>query len=109
MGNRDWIIAIECTAQGAVLYPYGQRVTLAELVGGAGAEPLAENIRQMIARRQAGVRPGELPYRPMLRFMVRPDGLQTYYRVYPLLGPLGLPMSRQNLEQDEDIRSRSMN
>jgi hypothetical protein len=109
MGNRDWFIAVECTAQGAVLHPSGQSVTLAELLRGAGVEPMAESIRQMIARRQATVRPGELPYRPMLRFVVRPDGLETYYRLYPLLGPLGLPMYRQSLEQDEEFRNRGVN
>ena len=45
----------------------------------------------------------------MIRFLVRPDGLDTYYRAYPLLEALGVPMSRQNLERDEEIRGRNIN
>lgn len=104
VGNRDWLIAIECTAEGTVLYPSGQRVGAADLVPGKSTDKLAEMVEQLIARRQASVRPGDLPYRPLIRFLVRPDGLETYYRAYPLLARLGVPMSRQSLEKDEDIR-----
>ena len=44
------------------------------------------------------VRPGEAPYHPMIRFQIRPDGLRSYYVVYPLLEGLGVPMTRENLE-----------
>jgi hypothetical protein len=55
----------------------------------------------MIVRRQSTVRPGEPPYRPMIRFRVRPDGLRSYYLAYPALEALHVPMSRENLEPEE--------
>ena len=35
----------------------------------------------------------------MLRFQVYPGGLRTYYRVYPLLESLRVPMTRENIER----------
>jgi hypothetical protein len=57
------------------------------------------SVHQLIARRQATVRPGESPYRPMLRFQVHPEGLRSYYSVYPLFERMRIPMTRDNLEQ----------
>jgi hypothetical protein len=54
----------------------------------------------MIARRQASVRPGEPPYRPQARFLIYPDGLRTYYLAFPALQPLGIPLTRQNVDKD---------
>ena len=54
----------------------------------------------MIDRRQAGVRPGEPPYRPQVRFLIYPDGLRTYFLTFPALEPLGIPLTRQNVEAD---------
>ena len=53
----------------------------------------------LVDRRQASVRPGEPPYRPLLRFQVHPDGLRGYYFAYPLLERLRIPMSRENLDK----------
>jgi hypothetical protein len=64
---------------------------------------MRKQIQQTIARRQASVRPGDPPYRPQLRFLVRPDGSATYYRAYPLLESLQVPMGRQNIDKDEAI------
>jgi hypothetical protein len=100
--NRDWIISVECTADAVVLYPSGQRVDPAEFTKGInGKNALLEAVQQMIARRQSTVRPGEPPYRPMIRFRVRPDGLRCYYLAYPALEALHVPMSRANLEPEE--------
>jgi hypothetical protein len=102
IGNRDWIIPIECTADALVLSSSGQRIAIAELSRGAnGSNPLLESVQRMIARRQATVRPGEPPYRPMIRFRVRPDGLRSYYLAYPALEALQVPMSRENLDPGE--------
>jgi hypothetical protein len=87
-----------------VVQPFGQRLALTEISKGAsGKSPLLELIRQLIARRQATVRPGEPPYRPMIRFRVRPDGLRTYYLAYPVLESLQVPMSRENVEPAEGV------
>jgi hypothetical protein len=96
IGNRDWVIAIACEPDAVVLRGTGQRFTLAELTAKtAGEAPLAQAVRQLIARRQATVRPGEAPYRPLLRFQVAPGALGTYYLAYPLLEPLQVPMARE--------------
>lgn len=105
LGSRDWIIAVECRADGVVLLATGQRLTNDELARGGSALPAA--VRQMIARKQASVRAGELPYRPLVRFLVRPDGFRAYYLAYPVLEPLRLPMTRENLEADEDARAKA--
>ncbi len=99
LGNRDWVIPIECLADGVVLKPAGQKFPLASLANPPGSEsPLLQAVRQTIARRQAGVRPGEPPYRPQVRFLLRPDALRTYHLAYPALEPLGIPLTRQNVE-----------
>jgi hypothetical protein len=98
-GNRDWIILVECRADGVVLLPSRHHVPTAEFTSApAGGNPLRDLVEQMIAKRQASRRLGELPYRPMIHFRVWPDGVRTYYLAYPILGALGLPMARENAD-----------
>ena len=86
-----------------VLHPSGQRIALAELAKtDSSNNPLLETLQRMIARRQATVRPGDPPYRPILRFRVRPDGLRCYYLAYPALEALHLPMTRENVDPEEE-------
>jgi hypothetical protein len=100
-GNRDWNIVLECTADGLILRPSGQKFSNAVLAAYAKSDnALAQAIRQIIARRQASVRPGEPPYRPFLRFQIHPDGLRTFYLAYPVLESVGVPMTRQNLDPE---------
>lgn len=101
-GGREWSVSVECRSDGVLVYPGGQRFDLAALSGQGAA--LTEAVRQMVSRRQALVRPGEPGYRFTIRFQVRPDGLRAFYLAYPALGGLGLPMYRQNLDPDEEIR-----
>lgn len=104
-GNRDWVISIECKAEGVVLYPGGGRYPVATLnQTPPGDNPLAKAVRGMIDRRQAMVRPGAPPYRPVLRFLVEPDGLRSYYLAYPVLEPLGVPMTRENVRPEPSDR-----
>src|SRR5262249_55877926 len=101
VSNRDWIIPVECKADGIELRTARLRYPTAALTRKANEEhPLARQLREIIARRQASVPAGEPPYRPMIRFQVRPDGQYSYYLAYPLLERLHLPMSRQELESD---------
>jgi hypothetical protein len=86
-----------------VLYPGGRRFTPAGLAAGE-ASALVQAVQDLIAHRLAMVRAGELPYRPQIRFLVRPDGLATYYRAYPVLEEVKVPMTRRNLDADEEIR-----
>jgi hypothetical protein len=100
IGNRDWLIYVECKADEVVLRQGGQRFPIAAGPSAPpGEHPLAQAVRALIARRQAVVRPGEPPYRPLIRFQVHPDGLPSYYFAYPLLEPLRIPMSRENVEE----------
>jgi hypothetical protein len=105
VGNRDWVLLIECTADALVLYPGGKRFPVQSLAAqSAGASALVQAVQAMIVHRQAMVRSGEPPYRPQIRFLVRPDGLRTFYQGYPLLETVQVPMTRQNLSEDEEIK-----
>jgi hypothetical protein len=96
---------VECRADALVLYPSGQRFEAAPLAtSGQAGQAVTQAVRDLIARRQATVRPGDPPYRPQVRFLVRPTGLRTYYLAYPLVEPLGVPMSRQNLDEGQEIK-----
>src|SRR5262249_19657972 len=100
IGNRDWVIAVECRPDGVVLRSTGQKFALAALGGQAADNPLRQALQQQITRRQATVRPGEPPYRPQARLLVYPDGLRTYYLACSLLEQLGIPLTRQNVDAD---------
>lgn len=102
-GNRDWIILLECTNDAVRIHTTGQKVPLDELTT-AGDNRLARTLKDLIDRRQASVPEGVPPYRPIIRFLVRPNGSKAYFLAYPALEKLRLPMSRVNLEPDDDIR-----
>jgi hypothetical protein len=105
VGNREWVIGVECKAGAAVLMATGLEVPLDSLRPAAdGSNPLAQALTRLIARRQASVRPGEPPFRPQLRFFVRPEGLRSYYRAFPALEALGLPMTRENVESVSEAK-----
>jgi hypothetical protein len=102
IGNRDWSIIIDCREHEVLLLATAQRFPLASLrQPTAGPHALSESVRRLIDRRQATVRPGEPPYRPVLRFRVYPDGLRSYYAANSLLDALGLPATRENLDGPE--------
>jgi hypothetical protein len=99
-GSRDWALSVECTADGVVL-PTGEKITAKSLAGPEGGKALRSAIEGLIARKQATVREGEPPYRPIVRFLVHPDGLRLYHMAYPTLEPLQVPIVRQNVEPEE--------
>jgi hypothetical protein len=102
-GDRDWILFLECRPDSVVLYPPGRSYPMASL--GGPENLLLTTLQDMIARRQALVRPGDLPYRPHLRFLVRAQSLRTYYQVFPMLEALPIPKSRQNLQPEDDVEA----
>jgi hypothetical protein len=105
VGNRDWVISAECRSDAVVLYPGEVRFPLASLATGQEGGPrLVSTLKQMIARKQATVRAGEPPYRPQVRFLVRPDGQRSFFAGYPWLEGQQIPMSRQNIDKDEEIK-----
>jgi hypothetical protein len=104
-GNRDWIIPIECTANALVILQTGQTIAAATLDQRESADnDLLRSVQKLIARRQASVRPGDPPYRPMIRFRVHADALRTYYLAYPALEALEIPMTRENVAPDDESR-----
>jgi hypothetical protein len=96
VGNRDFVITIECSQDSAAVYPGGKTF---DITAGSQTAALTQYLQQLLTRREASVRPGEPPYRPRLRLQVQPDGLRTYYRLLPSLEALRLPMARENLEE----------
>jgi hypothetical protein len=102
--NRDWPIPVDCRADGVTVRNNLQHFSLEELAR-AKDNPLFLSVQQLIARRQARVADDEPPYRPLLHFYVHADGLRAYYLAYPALGPLGVPMTREDLDPEEEVRS----
>jgi hypothetical protein len=103
IGNRDWVIPVECRADAVVLRNAGQKFAASSLTAAAD-NPLLQSLRQTITRRQATVRSGEPPYRPQVRFLIYPDGLRTYYLALSAVDPLGVTVTRQNVEADPSPR-----
>ena len=102
-GDRDWIIYVECKPDGLVLYPSRLVVPLSALPSrSASNNPLLLAVQQMINRRQATLRPEEPPYRPQVRFLVRPETVRAYHVAYPALEALPVPKTRQNLDPEDD-------
>jgi hypothetical protein len=101
-GDRDWVIYVECTAEGVVLYPARTFIPLAALSRGP-ANPLQQAVQQMIDRRQSGVRPGEAPYRPQVRFLVRPENMRVFHVAYPALDAVPAAKARYTLRPEDDV------
>jgi hypothetical protein len=98
-GNRDLPIILECRADDVVMTVNDRHWQVADLERDPAARAaLANAVQQWVDRRQATLREGQTPYRPLVRFRVKPDGLRTYYAAYPALEKLGLPMKRENVE-----------
>ena len=104
MGRRLPGIFLECRANSIVLYPSRQEFPFSTLTGGANC-PLVQAVAQMIDRRQSSVRPGEPPYRPQIRFLVRPEYLRAFHLAYPLFDSLPAEKVRQNLIPEDDVLS----
>jgi hypothetical protein len=102
-GGRDWVIYVECRSDGVVLYPAEKQFALAEAARPASSNPLVAALKQMIDRRQSLRRPGEPPYYPQVRLLVRPENVTTFLTVYPALEALPVPKKRQNLEPGDDV------
>jgi hypothetical protein len=92
-------LLLECHGNEIVFTATGKSWSVAELERNqATRAAFADTIQQWIARRQATVREGQTPYRPLLRFRVDPDGVRTYYAAYPAVERLGVPMRRENVD-----------
>ena len=100
-GDRDYLIFIECRADDVMLFPSQKAFSVQQLQ--RGDEALFQAVKQMIDKKQSLVRPGDLPFRPQVRFLVHPESIRSYHTAYPILNALGVPQTRQNLEADDDV------
>jgi len=103
MGDRDWVIFVECRENSIVVYPSRRELPMASLSRDPN-NPLMQLVQQMINQKQASVRPGDLPYRPHIRFLVRPEYERTYYQSFPSLDTLSAPKERHTLDSNEDVQ-----
>ncbi len=97
LGNKDFLITIDCFGDHVNVFPGGTLHRWTQANTQAADQQLVQTVTNLIARRQASVRPGEPPYQPLIRFQVSAEGLRTYYHAYPLLEHLRVPMSRENV------------
>ncbi|MEI7685006.1 MAG: hypothetical protein WCL32_08270, partial [Planctomycetota bacterium] len=95
VGNRDFIMTVECFERSVSLSPPGRTFDLNDP---EAVEKLAAVVKTLVAGRQRTVRPGEPPFRPIVQFRVQPDGRRTYYSVYPRLAEFGFAMSRESAD-----------
>jgi hypothetical protein len=102
-GEREWVIFVECLHDGVVLYPTHRSFTLESLSHTPAHNPLYLALRQLMARRQGLIRPGEPPLNAHIRYLVHPDALRTYYMTYPALERINVPQTRQNLLPEDDV------
>lgn len=99
LGNRHLTIVLVCTRDGVLFQTTNELHPLGSLKPSAtGEHRIAQEIRELVTRRQAGLQTGESPYQPSIRFRIHPDGLRAYYFVYPLLENLRIPMTRENIQ-----------
>jgi hypothetical protein len=99
LGNKDFLITIECRGDHVSVFPGGMTFRWTPANMKATDQALVQGIKNLIAKRQASVRAGEPSYRPVIRFQVSAEGLRTYYQAYPLLESLGVPMRRENVTE----------
>jgi hypothetical protein len=103
-GDREWTVYLECRHDCVVLHPSRKQFSLESLSHSPNHNPLYQAVRQMIARRQSTVGPGEKPYRIQLRFLVWPgDGERTFHMASPALAPLPVPQTQQKLQPEDDV------
>lgn len=100
LGNKDFLITIDCRNDAVTITPSGLIYRWTAANGSETDAALVQTVTNLIARRQASVRPGEPPYRPIICFRVAPDGLRTYLRAYPLLERLNVAMTRENVVEE---------
>ncbi len=98
LGNKDFIITLDCYAEHVTVFPGGTQFRWKSSGDTATDTALAKHVANLIARRQASVRPDEPPYRPTIRFQVATEGVQTFLRSYPVLEPLRVPMTKENVQ-----------
>jgi hypothetical protein len=97
LGNKDFLITIECYSDFVNVSPGGMSFRWTASNMKSADQAFAKAIAKLIERRQASVRAGEPPYRPVICFRVTADGRPMCLHAYPLLESLHVPMTRENV------------
>ncbi len=98
IGDKDFVITLDSYAEHITVFPGGTQFRWKNADDTATDTALLKHVANLIARRQASVRPDEPPYRPVIRFQVSTEGVQTFLRAYPILEPLRVPMTKENVQ-----------
>ncbi len=103
-GSRDFILFIECNAQGIVVHPEKQKFAGHELETEGGAKRLLNLMRQQVERKTKKTLAGDPPPKGQIRFLVRPEGLRWYHASFPIIEELQIKTTRQTLEPEDIVR-----
>jgi hypothetical protein len=103
-GEKQWILFVECRADGVVLHPSRRSFTAANLAQPQGLADLTRAAQMLLDRRQStAAQTGETTLKVHVRFLVWPEGERLYHTVYPALDALPAPKSWQMLRPDDDV------
>jgi hypothetical protein len=103
-GDKDWVLYVECRADGVVLHPSRRSFTASTLATAQGRADLTRAAQNLLERRQnAANQVGEKNFKAQIRFLVWPDGQRTYHAVYPALDGLPAPKTMQILNPEDDV------
>ena len=105
IGSGETTIYVECRPDVVVVYPGRKQIGYDSLNHSPQHNPLCQEVRRWIARRQALVAPGEPAPRVGVRFLIHKGGEQTFHRAYPALYTVVPPgnTARYNLQPDDDV------
>ena len=103
-GGRELTQFVECRAEGAVLHPGGQKYSRDTLSQPENANPLLQELHQRIQRRRALDKASDSNSLVQVRFLVWPDGMRTYHRVYPAVSLWSVPSQQQSINNIQDLR-----
>jgi hypothetical protein len=99
-GDEEWVLVVDCSAQGVRLSPSQLRVPLQELARGRGGDVLlARTVANLIERRRAMQDPVAPPFRPQIRFVVHRDGMRSFHAALPALENVRVPKHTVMLDE----------
>lgn len=100
---REWLVYVECKADGATLHPTQRDVAAALVEKGHADNPLRALVAAML-QKQPEPQPGKAPVRMRVRFVVHLDGGRTFHAAYPALQGLPVDMDVVHLRRGDDPR-----
>jgi len=105
--NGTWKrpIVIECTGGQVAIKPDGPTFTMLELSGLANprSSPVVVALARELLKVQNSPSPDGAPVVPYFVFLVRPDGVRSYYEVRARLEPLGIAFGYELVAADMEI------